>query len=72
MDTKNDRKIKDLTEEEDNKERWQKYTELFKKVFSQFSSVTQLYLTLHDPMDRSTPGLPVHHQPPELAQTHVH
>ena len=72
MDTKNDRKIKDLTEEEDNKERWQKYTELFKKVFSQFSSVTQLYLTLHDPMDCSTPGLPVHHQPPELAQTHVH
>jgi len=39
MDTKNDRKIKDLREEEDNKERWQKYTEeLYKKVFSQFSS----------------------------------
>ena len=40
MDTKNDRKIKDLREEEDNKERWQKYTEeLYKKVFSsvQFS-----------------------------------
>ena len=29
-------------------------------------------LTLCDPMDCSTPGLPVHHQLPELAQTHVH
>ena len=28
--------------------------------------------TLCDPMDCSTPGLPVHHQLPELAQTHVH
>ena len=36
------------------------------------SSVTQLSLTLCDPMDHSTPGLPVHHQLPELAQTHVH
>ena len=38
----------------------------------QISSVTQLYLTLCNPMDCSTPGLPVHHQLPELAQTHVH
>ena len=40
----------------------------------QFSSVTQsyLYLTLCDPMDCSTPGLPVHHQLPEFTQTHVH
>ena len=38
----------------------------------QFSSVTQLCLTLCDPMDCSTPGFPVHHQLPELAQTHVH
>ena len=37
-----------------------------------FSSVTQLCLTLCDPMNRSTPGLPVHHQLLELAQTHVH
>ena len=29
-------------------------------------------LTLYDPRDRSTPGLPVHHHLPELAQTHVH
>ena len=28
--------------------------------------------TLCDPMNRSTPGLPVHHQPPEFTQTHVH
>ena len=33
---------------------------------------TQSCLTLCDPMDCSTPGLPVHHQLPELAQTHVH
>ena len=38
----------------------------------QFSSVAQSCLTLCDPMDCSTPGLPVHHQLPELAQTHVH
>ena len=38
----------------------------------QFSSVAQLCLTLCDPMDCSTPGLPVHHQLWEFAQTHVH
>ena len=38
----------------------------------QFSSVTQLCLTLCDPMDYSMPGLPVHHQLPEPTQTHVH
>ena len=37
-----------------------------------FSSVTQSCLTLCDPMNRSTPGLPVHHQLPEFTQTHVH
>ena len=40
--------------------------------FSQFSSVAQLCLTLCDPMNRSTPGLPVHHQVPEFIQTRVH
>ena len=35
-------------------------------------SVIQLCLTLCDPVDCSTPGLPVHHQLPEFAQTHVH
>ena len=38
----------------------------------QFSSVAQLCLTLRDPMDHSTPGLPVHHQQPESTQTHLH
>ena len=39
---------------------------------SPFSSVTQSCLTLCDPMDCSTPGLPVHHQLPEFTQTLVH
>ena len=39
---------------------------------SQFSLATQSCLTLYDPTDCSTPGFPVHHQLPELAQTHVH
>ena len=38
----------------------------------QFSSVTQLGLTLCDPMNRKMPGLPVHHQFLEFNQTHVH
>ena len=37
-----------------------------------FSSVAQLCPTLCDPMNRSMPGLPVHHQLPEFTQTHVH
>ena len=38
----------------------------------QFSSVTQSCLTHRDPMDQSTPGLPVHHQLLECTQTDVH
>ena len=38
----------------------------------QFSSVAQSCPTLCDPMNRSTPGLPVHHQVQESTQTHVH
>ena len=38
----------------------------------QSSSVAQSCLTLCDPMNHSTPGLPVHHQLPEFTQTHVH
>ena len=38
----------------------------------QFSSVTQSCPTPCDPMNRSTPGLPVHHQLPEFMQTRVH
>ena len=44
----------------------------FPFVIYQFSSVAQSYLTLCDPMNRRTPGLPVHHQLPEFTQTHVH
>ena len=39
---------------------------------AQFSSVAQSCLTLCDPMNRSIPGLPFHHQLPEFAQTHAH
>ena len=38
----------------------------------QIRSVTQSCPTLCDPMNPSTPGLPVHHQLPEFTQTHVH
>ena len=38
----------------------------------QIRSVAQSCLTLCDPMNRSTPGLPVHHQLPEFTETHVH
>ena len=38
----------------------------------QFSSIAQSCLTLCDPMNRSTPGLPVHHQLPEFTQTYGH
>ena len=42
------------------------------KFQPQFNSVAQLCLTLCDPRDCNTPGLPVHHQLPEIAQTHAH
>ena len=38
----------------------------------QIRSVAQSYPTLCDPMNRSTPGLPVHHQLPDFTQTHIH
>ena len=38
----------------------------------QFSLVAQSHPTLCDPMNCSTPGLPVHHQLPEFTQTHAH
>ena len=40
-------------------------------LYIQFSSVAQSCPTLCDPMNCSTPGLPVHHQLPEFTQTHV-
>ena len=42
------------------------------KFSVQFSSVAQSCPTLCNPMTRSTPGLPVHHQLPEFTETHVH
>ena len=44
----------------------------YHKASVQFSSVAQSCPTLCNPMNRSTPGLPVHHQLPEFTQTHVH
>ena len=45
---------------------------VYKRIFSQFRSVTQLCPTLCNLVNCSTPGLPVHHQLPEFTQTHVH
>ena len=48
-------------------------TRMFSIIVSvQFSSVAQSCLILCDPMNCSTPGLPVHHQLPEFTQTHIH
>ena len=48
------------------------YGDSHQEIVVQFSSVAQSCPTLCDPMDCSTPGLPVYHQLPELTQTHVH
>ena len=45
---------------------------LLLRSFSSVSSVAQLYPTLCDPMNRSTPGLPVHHKLLEFTHTHIH
>ena len=42
------------------------------KINYQIRSVAQSCPTLCDPMNRSTPGLPVHHQLPEFTETHIH
>ena len=47
-------------------------TTLLALISVHFSSVAQTCPTLCDQMNRSTPGLPVHHQLPEFTQTHVH
>ena len=51
--------------------KWLNFFILSNKCF-QFSSVAQSCPTLCDPVNRSTPGLPVHYQLPEFTQTHVH
>ena len=48
------------------------YIYIHKIKIVQFSSVAQSCLPLCYPMNCRTPGLPVHHQFPELTQTHVH
>ena len=48
------------------------HEKMFDTIVTQFSSVAQSCPTLCDPMNRSTPGLAVHHQLPEFTQTHVH
>ena len=45
---------------------------LYKKIIGHLFSSVQSCLTLCDPMGCSMPGFPVHHQLPQLAQTHVH
>ena len=65
MNTIKDRNGMDLTEAEDIKKRWQEYTH-------QIRSVARSCPVLCDPMNRSTPGLPVHHHLPKFIQTHVH
>ena len=47
------------------------YISILFTISVQFSSVTQSCLTLCDPMNCSTPGLPVHHQLPEFTQINV-
>ena len=49
-----------------------RFREREKQMKDQFSSVAQSCSTLCNLMDCSTPGFPVHHKLPELAQTHVH
>ena len=51
---------------------WYSEVNLWEVIRFQFSSVAQSCPTLCDPMNRSTPGFPVHHQVPEFTQTHVH
>ena len=48
------------------------YLMLVDSVIIQFSSVAQSCPTLCDPMNCSTPGIPVHHHLPDFTQTHVH
>ena len=46
---------------------------IIKKICSvQFHTVTKSCPALCNPMDHSTPGLPVHHQLPQFTQTHIH
>ena len=50
----------------------QNYNEITTSHQSESDQISHSVLSLSDPMNRSTPGLPVHHQLPEFTQTHVH
>ena len=52
--------------------KWEKISWAFYLGSVQFSSVAQSCPTLCNPMNHSTPGLPVHHQLPQFTQTHIH
>ena len=63
----------DTSRQQDTIQHWKEMSHQAKgRPSVQFSSVAQSCPTLCDPMNRSTPGLPVHHQLPEFTQTHVH
>ena len=51
---------------------WIGWDHIFSDIPFQFSLVAQLCPTLCHPMNRSTPGLPVHHQLPDFTETHIH
>ena len=51
---------------------WCDRTQAWGEIKVQFSSITQSCPTFCDPMNRCTPGLPVHHKLPEFTQTHIH
>ena len=61
-----------IAKELDMNEQLNAHTKCSYSISVQFSSITQLCLTIYDPMNRSTPGLPVHHQLPEFTQTRIH
>ena len=64
-------KVKEESEKAGLKLNIQK-TKIMASSSIQFSSASQSCPTLCDPMNRSMPGLPVHHQLPAFTQTHVH
>ena len=51
---------------------WLRKHDTYTQWSIQIKSATQSCPTLRDPMNHSTPGLPVHHHLPEFTQTHVH
>ena len=65
--------IKFKQKNEKTKKEWKQQRALRLKIQHQsVSSVAQSCLTLCDPVNGITPGIPVHHQLPEFTQTHVH